>query len=89
MKAGELSALGVNIYDPYTTVPNGSGVYTRTQLSCNGRLNIICPGRIDPTSNVLQGFFPATHLPGTANNYAADPSTGGTTINTTHASIML
>ncbi len=77
MKNGDLSALGVNIYNPYTTVSNGNGGYTRTQLSCNNVANVICPNLIDPTAKVLQGFFPAPNLAGTANNFAADPSTGG------------
>lgn len=77
MRSGDLSALGVNIYDPYTTTSNGNGGYTRTQLSCNGQANVICPNRIDPTSAVVLNFFPSPNLPGTANNYAVDPSTGG------------
>ena len=47
MKAGDFTAPGIPaIYDPATTVPNGSGGFTRQQISCNGVLNMICPNRI-------------------------------------------
>ena len=42
---GDFSAPGLKpIYDPLTTTPSG----TRTQISCNGVLNVICPST-DPS----------------------------------------
>ena len=77
MKNGDLRALGANIYNPFTTVTSSAGVSTRTQYSCNGELNVICPNLIDPTARILLGYFPEPNLPGTSTNYAVDPSTGG------------
>ncbi len=76
MKSGDLTALGVNIYNPFTTISSGSG-NTRTQYSCNGVANVICPSQIDPTAKILLGFFPEPNLPGTASNYSVDPASGG------------
>ena len=53
------------IFDPTTAVPiyPGSSVYAaERQFSCNGVANVICPDRIDPTSNVIANvirYFPA------------------------------
>lgn len=45
----------IPIYDPATTRPDGSGGLTRTQFSCNGVANVICPNRI---STVTKAFLP-------------------------------
>ena len=53
------------IFDPMTAIPifPGSPVYAaERQFSCNGVANVICPNRIDPTSNVIANvvkYFPA------------------------------
>lgn len=57
------------IYDPATGDVNGNG---RTQISCNGVLNMICPNRIDPAASTLVGLMPALTTPGAiTNNYVA------------------
>lgn len=56
----------VPIYDPNTGV-NGVG---RSQFSCNGVLNVICPGRIDPISaNILKQFYNTATTSDFTNNY--------------------
>lgn len=52
------------IYDPETTVQtgvsaSGAPIYTSTQFSCNGQLNVICANRIDPAATA----FAAALLP--------------------------
>jgi outer membrane receptor protein involved in Fe transport len=47
------------------------------QFSCNGRLNVICPSRIDPTAKlILADTFPAPNQPGFVNNYITNFPTG-------------
>ncbi len=79
MRNGEFSAVGINVYDPYSSQQVSPGVYQRSQfMGCGGsQPNVICPNRIDPTAQVLLGLFPAPNLPGVANNYSASPSSGG------------
>jgi hypothetical protein len=43
----------IPIFDPATTQPDGSGGFQRTQFSCNGVLNMICPNRISSTSQQM------------------------------------
>jgi hypothetical protein len=65
MRQGDFSELRdtsgrlIPIYDPATTRanPNGSG-FIRDQFSCNGRLNVICPDRLDPVALNIQKFYP-------------------------------
>lgn len=39
--------------------PNSSATgQNRTPISCNGRLNVICPDRLNPTAQRLLAFFP-------------------------------
>jgi hypothetical protein len=53
------------VYDPYSTVFNSStGAYTRTQFTCNGMLNVICPGRMDPVSVAKMAMMWAPNNPG-------------------------
>jgi hypothetical protein len=67
-RQGDFSALASTypIYDPLTGNADGSG---RTQFSCNGVLNVICPGRIDKVSANLLALLP---LPNTGQN-SSDP----------------
>lgn len=53
------------IYDPATYDPSTG---RRQQISCNGKLNVICPNRIDPVAAKINAFFPLPNLPGTSNN---------------------
>ena len=52
MLAGDFTNLPGNpiIYDPATGDTHGAG---KQQISCNGVLNMICPGRIDPASAAM------------------------------------
>ena len=70
MKNGDFTAAGIPaIYDPTTTVPNGSGGYTRQQYSCNNVLNMICPSKISPISAYFASLYPNPNLPGITNNF--------------------
>jgi len=53
------------IYDPATGNPDGTG---RTQFSCNGVLNVICPNRISPATTNLLALLPAPTNPDVADN---------------------
>jgi len=52
MANGDFSSLPGNpvIYDPRTGDQHGGG---RQQVSCNGQVNVICPGRIDPAAQAM------------------------------------
>lgn len=52
MAAGDLTALPGSpiIYDPATGDAAGAG---KTQISCNGVANMICPSRIDPAAETM------------------------------------
>jgi hypothetical protein len=70
MKAGDFTAAGIPaIYDPATTVPNGSGGFSRQQFSCNSVLNTICPSRISHVSAYYASLYPNPTLPGLTNNF--------------------
>jgi hypothetical protein len=60
-RAGDFSAFATTnpIFDPMTGNPDGSG---RQQFSCNGRLNVICPERINPVSRKLLELLPRPNL---------------------------
>jgi hypothetical protein len=58
----------VPIYDPRSTVVQPDGSVTRTQFSCNGVANVICPNLISPIAQQVMSWEP---LP---NNTPADPS---------------
>ncbi|NYF77950.1 TonB-dependent receptor domain-containing protein [Granulicella arctica] len=64
------------VYDPFTT--SSASPYTRSQISCNGVLNVICPARFDAVAKNLIGYFPNPNRPGIngtqINNYAASGS---------------
>jgi carboxypeptidase family protein/TonB-dependent receptor-like protein len=53
----------VTIYDPATGNPDGTG---RTQISCNGVFNVICPDRISPIARNILGFIPTPNITGAA-----------------------
>src|SRR3989475_543446 len=76
---GDFSSIAAThpIFDPLTGSPDGTG---RTQFSCNGKLNVICPDRFNPVSvkllDLLNGelanrFVDQTK---TENNFAAPGS---------------
>jgi hypothetical protein len=77
--SGLLSASGaqIPIYDPSTTVPNGSSGYTRTPFPNN----IIPSSRITLPSNMLLGLYPLPNVPGVAftnaNNWIGNAPVGG------------
>jgi hypothetical protein len=52
MATGDFTGLPGNpvIYDPATGDATGAG---KTQISCNGVANVICPGRIDPAAKAI------------------------------------
>jgi hypothetical protein len=67
MASGNLSGLGVNIFDPLTRVNTGTvtnPVYTGTQFAGN----IIPAGRINPTAKALLAFFGNPKNPGLLGN---------------------
>jgi len=54
------------IYDPATGNPDGTG---RTQISCNGVLNMICPERISNAAKNLLALLPEPNALGFNSNY--------------------
>jgi hypothetical protein len=71
MRNGDFSADSTLIYDPATTVVDGSRT-TRTAFAGN----IIPANRIDPIAKTLIGYWPAPNGPGLASNYLSTSSTG-------------
>jgi hypothetical protein len=69
--SGDFSAAGLPpIYDH--TLPGDP------QFSCNGALNVICPGRIDASAKaLLADTYPAPNQPGLVNNFITHFPTGG------------
>ena len=64
-RTGDFSAPGLKpIYDPTVT--------PRTQLSCNGVLNVICPSRIPAQSTAILAYLP--HANSGATSFKAVPS---------------
>jgi hypothetical protein len=51
---GDFRNAPTRIYDPRTGNADGTG---RTQISCNGVLNVICPDRISPVAAKLLNFL--------------------------------
>ncbi len=80
MRNGDFSALGSNIYNPFTTTQAGN-TYTRQQASCNGVANVICPSQIDPVAAHLVNLWALPNLAGAGavNNWAGNVATGGNT----------
>lgn len=68
-RSGDFSASGLKtIYDPLTT--NSSGV--RTQISCAGVLNVICPSRIASQATAVAAYYPQANVGATS--FQAVPS---------------
>ena len=75
----------ITIYDPATgkEVPDpnkaGSTIFVRDPIQCNGRMNVICPDRINPIAAKIAAFFPKPNAttPGSdpwRNNFADIPN---------------
>ncbi len=81
MRNGDFSALGINIYNPFTTTATGPNTYSRAQASCNGKLNVICPSQMDPVAAHLLSLWALPNVPGAGavNNWAGNVATGGNT----------
>ena len=66
MKTGNFSAAGIpSIYDPNSTVANGSGGFTRTPFPGN----IIPSSEISPISSYIANLFPNPNRSGLSSNY--------------------
>ena len=67
-RTGDFSSVAAidPIYDPATGNPDGTG---RTQIQCNGVLNVICPNRISPAAANLLALLPEPTSPGFSANY--------------------
>jgi len=71
-RTGDFSAVGLKpIYDPQTTTTVGSAT-TRSQISCNGVLNVICPSKIAAQASAVLAYIP--HANSGATNFKAVPS---------------
>lgn len=71
-RGGDFSASNLNpIYDPMTTTTTG-GVTTRQQISCNGVMNVICPGRISSQAQAVLAYYPKGNA--SATSFQAVPS---------------
>ncbi len=58
-RSGDFSAPGLKVlYDPLTTTSTG----TRTQINCNGVLNVICPSRIVPQAAAVLAYYPQANV---------------------------
>jgi len=74
-RTGDFSSVAAidPIYDPATGNPDGTG---RTQISCDGVLNVICPDRISNAAKNLLALLPEPNSPGFNANYKiARPAT--------------
>ena len=68
-RAGDFSAAGLHaIYDPQSA----STTTARTQFSCNGVLNVICPSRISAQAAAVLAYYPKANSG--ANSFQAVPS---------------
>jgi len=67
-RTGDFSSVAAidPIYDPATGNPDGTG---RTQIQCNGVLNVICPDRLSPAAQNLLALLPQPNAPGYSSNY--------------------
>ena len=70
----------IPIYDPATTVPDGSGGFTRTQFSCNGVLNVICPSRFSTIASKMINLLPPPTYNTYPNNWISRAGSSGTAI---------
>jgi outer membrane receptor protein involved in Fe transport len=67
-RTGDFSSVAAidPIYDPATGNPDGTG---RTQIQCNGVLNVICPDRLSTAAKNLLALLPEPNSPGFSSNY--------------------
>jgi outer membrane receptor protein involved in Fe transport len=67
-RTGDFSSVAAidPIYDPATGNADGTG---RTQIQCNGVLNVICPDRLSPAAKNLLALLPEPNSPGYSSNY--------------------
>jgi outer membrane receptor protein involved in Fe transport len=67
-RTGDFSSVAAidPIYDPATGNPDGTG---RTQIQCNGVLNVICPDRLSSAAKNLLALLPEPNSPGYSSNY--------------------
>src|ERR1700729_1821837 len=76
-RTGDFSSVAATdpIYDPANGNADGTG---RTQIQCNGVLNVICPDRLSPAVQNLLALLPEPNAPGTQQNYKISrPATFG------------
>ena len=66
VKTGDFSALGTQIYDPYSTATSSTGVVTRVPFAGNQ----IPVSRLDPAAVKLIGLLPAPTAAASTRNYA-------------------
>ena len=75
-RTGDFSSVAATdpIYDPNTGNPDGTG---RTQIQCNGVLNVICPDRISQAAQNLLALLPQPTVSGvdSANYPISRPAT--------------
>ncbi|MFN0122530.1 MAG: TonB-dependent receptor domain-containing protein, partial [Blastocatellia bacterium] len=66
----------IRIFDPLTTRPDPAqaGRFIRDQFSCNGRLNVICPARIDPIAARIMQFYPLPNRSTLTQNFVRNGS---------------
>jgi hypothetical protein len=68
-RTGDFSAAGLHtVYDPLS----GATTAARTQISCNGVLNVICPSRIASQSTAVLAYYPKAN--NGATSFQAVPS---------------
>jgi outer membrane receptor protein involved in Fe transport len=67
-RTGDFSSVAAidPIYDPSTGNADGTG---RTQIQCNGVLNVICPDRLSPAAQKLLALLPQPNSQGYSSNY--------------------
>ena len=69
-RQGNFSDYPYPIYDPATTAPDGSGGFTRSQINCDGALNVICGNRLSGVAQRTIALLPPVDIPNTYfNNY--------------------
>jgi Carboxypeptidase regulatory-like domain/TonB dependent receptor-like, beta-barrel len=71
---GDFSGLGVPIYDPATTQPDGHGGFIRQQFSYNGVPNVIPPDRISAAAKLICSYVPPPTYANLVNNNYVNPA---------------
>ena len=62
-RQGNFSDYPYPIYDPATTAPDGSGGFTRSQINCDGALNVICGNRLSGVAQRTIALLPPVDIP--------------------------